>query len=57
MKEQIPNNELMEFEGCVHSPFWEETEKVNTDVARFVGCSNQRSSPRSRQGRSSTRSV
>ena len=36
MKKQIPNNELMEFEECVHSPFWEEPEKVNADVARFV---------------------
>ncbi len=34
---QIPESELVEFEESGHSPFWEEPEKFNREVARFAG--------------------
>ena len=34
---QIPEGELVEFEESGHSPFWEEPEKFNREVARFAG--------------------
>ena len=34
---QIPDSELVEFEESGHSPFWEEPEKFNREVARFAG--------------------
>ena len=37
MREQIPNSELVMFERSGHSPFWEEPERFNAAVARFVG--------------------
>jgi non-heme chloroperoxidase len=37
MREQVPNAELVEFENSGHSPFWEEPERFNEEVARFAG--------------------
>lgn len=37
MRETIPNAELVEFEESGHSPFWEEPERFNREVARFAG--------------------
>ena len=34
---QIPDSELVEFSESGHSPFWEEPEKFNREVARFAG--------------------
>lgn len=36
MKENIPDSSLVEFEESGHSPFWEEPEKFNAEVARFA---------------------
>lgn len=37
MAERIPNSSLVTFEDSGHSPFWEEPEKFNDEVARFAG--------------------
>ena len=36
MHEQIPDSELVMFAESGHSPFWEEPEKFNTELASFV---------------------
>ncbi len=36
MHEQIPNSELVVFPESGHSPFWEEPEKFNVEIADFV---------------------
>jgi pimeloyl-ACP methyl ester carboxylesterase len=37
MRENIPESSLVEFEESGHSPPWEEPEKFNAEVTRFVG--------------------
>ncbi|WP_336345978.1 alpha/beta fold hydrolase [Halalkalicoccus ordinarius] len=36
MHEQIPDSDLVTFAESGHSPFWEEPEKFNTELAEFV---------------------
>jgi len=36
LDEQIPQSELVVFEESGHSPFWEEPEKFNREIARFA---------------------
>lgn len=36
LNEHVPNSELVVFEESGHSPFWEEPEKFNRELARFV---------------------
>jgi pimeloyl-ACP methyl ester carboxylesterase len=36
MQEQIPDSELVLFENSSHSPFWEEAEKFNQELAKVV---------------------
>jgi pimeloyl-ACP methyl ester carboxylesterase len=37
LDQRIPESELLVFEESGHSPFWEEPEKFNREVARFAG--------------------
>jgi non-heme chloroperoxidase len=37
MKKHIPKNNLVIFENSGHSPFWEEPDKFNAEVAKFAG--------------------
>jgi non-heme chloroperoxidase len=37
LDEQIPQSELVVFEESGQSPFWEEPEKFNREIARFAG--------------------
>jgi non-heme chloroperoxidase len=37
LDERIPKSELLVFEESGHSPFWEEPEKFDREVARFAG--------------------
>jgi pimeloyl-ACP methyl ester carboxylesterase len=36
MQQQIPNSELVLFENSSHSPFWEEPDKFNQELAKVV---------------------
>jgi len=37
IQQQIPDSELVLFENSSHSPFWEEAEKFNRELARVAG--------------------